>query len=110
MDRAGRLVSSANISINFRTTDNDVSKINSLKNIQLRNKNRINNEQNIIETKIYDENGAPFVKLKTNLCSRPLKFLLDTGAAISLIASDILSMEHNKINYKVNIFGIIGTD
>lgn len=74
-------------------------------NLQANNKMNFN-----IKTKIFTENGAPYVILETNLCKRPLKFLVDTGAAISLIANDIISEKTYKIDYEVTVFGIIGKD
>lgn len=106
MDQFGRLAPSQNMSINFRTINNDENKIDSLKKLQTQNK--IENMN--VKTKIINEKGAPFVAIKTNLCKRPLKFLVDTGAAISLIADDVISENVHKINYEVNVFGIIGKD
>lgn len=60
--------------------------------------------------KIYNENGSPFVTIKSNLCERPLKCLLDTGASISLVSNKIVSGEMYKIEKKINVFGIMGKE
>lgn len=105
MDQIGRLAPSANMSINFRAIKNEQENINSIQNLQIKNSEKLN-----VKTKIYNEKGAPFVIVKTNLCERPLKFLIDTGAAISLITDDVLSKRIHKIDYEVSVFGIIGRD
>lgn len=62
------------------------------------------------EIKILVENGAPFVLLKTNLTGGIIKLLVDTGAAATLIASDIILDSINVAEFKLNLFGLPGRD
>lgn len=111
MKHEGQHVSSPipRLSINFRTSENDENTLNILKTFQI-NSSTNSNEKYIIEHKIFTENGAPFIYLNTNLCDKPLKFLIDTGATITILASDVITKEVTKINYIVNLFGIVGKE
>lgn len=64
----------------------------------------------MIEHEIFSENGAPYILLETNLSERPLKLLVDTGASISLLASDLIYKNIKKANYIINLYGIVGKD
>lgn len=107
MERNGEFVSpNANISINFRTqNEEDVlrkfAQIPEILNYDSTNKNET------IEHKIFFEKGGPFILVvKTNLCERPLKFILDIRAAISIVADNIVDNDLKINDFKVNIFGI----
>lgn len=92
MDRFGQFEPSIhqNLNINFRISDNDYHTIRQLLNIQENNIYHTLNDNtlNKIEIEIFTENRVPYVILNTNLCDRPLKFPIDTGAAISLVANN----------------------
>lgn len=77
-----------NLSVNFRTLENDKNVLDLLKKLQNVNSNVSNIRQTILQ-----ENGAPYVLLSTNLIERPIKLLIDTGASLSLIASDLVSSD-----------------
>lgn len=111
MGQEGRLVSSviSNININFRTSENDQNILKALKDFQKTAQNQTV-ETKEISQKIFNENGAPFIQIKSNLNERPLKLLIDTGAAITILASDLVSKDVNRINYIVNLYGIVGKD
>lgn len=97
------------MSINFRASENDERILNKLQNFQISsNTNFLNNDT--IEYEIHTEGGAPFIYLKTNLIDRPIKFLVDTGASISLLASDLVSEHINKINYTIDLYGMVGKE
>lgn len=106
MEQLGHTVSSnSNISINFRSAENDLNisqKIEIKPEISYRNS--ITKE--IIEQKIFSKNEMPYILLKTNLCDRPIKLSIDTGAAVSIIASDLVRNEMIEENYKLNLFDI----
>ena len=48
--------------------------------------------------------------MKSNLCERPLKFLIDTGASITLLAEDVISEKPYISNYVINLYGVTGKD
>lgn len=97
----------SNISINFRTSENDPHILRSIcKEPQIL---RINSNL-LIKHTFFLEKGAPFILLKTNLCDRPLKMLIDTGAAVSIIANDIIKENIHKTSYFFSLFGIAGKD
>lgn len=87
------------MSINFRTTDNDVQTLKAIQNIQLNNisnielheNNDINEQIDTMEYEIHNEKGAAFIYLKTNLTDRPIKLLVDTGASVSILADDMIT-------------------
>lgn len=114
MDRFGQFEPSIhqNLNINFRISDNDYHTIRQLLNIQENNIYHTLNDNtlNKIEIEIFTENRAPYVILNTNLCDRPLKFLIDTGAAISLVANNSIGKTQSLIKYEVNVFGIMGRE
>lgn len=60
--------------------------------------------------KIYNEDGAPYLSVRTNLQEKRIRFLIDTGASISLLRSDLIPSSSRKIDYCVNLFGIMGKD
>lgn len=96
MKQEGLLVSSAEKNLDY--------KINS-------GENGANSKIKIIKSKIYNDDGAPYIIMKTNLSDRPLKFLLDSGAAVSLLNICILEnvdLLSNIVDHNVNIFGILG--
>lgn len=111
MEYEGRNISSPNqMSIHYKVSQNTENTMNMIKNLQP-NLNNISNENaNTIEYEIFTENGAPFVLLKSNLTDRPIKFLIDTGASISLLADDVITYPVNKINYSVNLYGLVGKE
>lgn len=111
MKQEDRLVSSTNINliIDFRTDKNDKETLEILKKLQRINTIKRNDNLEIIY-KIFNDDGAPFILLKTNLCSKPVKLLVDTGAAISIIASDLILENTKIIKYIINLFGISGKE
>lgn len=99
----------SNISINFRTGDNKEEVLQKLYiNPQILQNNFENNET--IKHEIFYERGAPFIKLQTNLCEMPIKLLIDTGAAVSIVADDVINTNIQKTNYFLTLFGIVGSD
>lgn len=111
MKHEGRLVSSriSNLNINFRTSENDNRVLKALRSFQnLTQTKNLGNEE--IKHKIYNENVAPFIYMSTNLSERPIKLLIDTGAAITILAEDIVPKNIRRVNYVVNLYGIIGKD
>lgn len=116
MERIGLIEPStqSNLNINFRISDNDHHTIKKLLNIQKSNifktQYTLNQHNNNIEKEIFTENRAPYIILNTNLCERPLKFLIDTGAAISLVAKNSIGENNNLIKYEINVFGIMGKE
>lgn len=111
MEQDGLLAPSVinDLTINFRTTENDEKTLNLLRSFhiqpQCENEKRI-----VIKHKIFSENGAPFIYLCTNLSNRPLKLLCDTGAAISILASDIVLDRIKRVDCVINLYGIAGKD
>lgn len=112
MKHYGQPVSSAiyNLSINFHTSKNNHNKINILHCLQDPTPLTHTTEIQTIEHKIININNAPFITLKSNLCERPLKFLLDTGASLSLIADDIILDQTTIHKFIINICGITGKE
>lgn len=109
MERDGQHVSSLkfDISINFRAAKNSEQTLNILKNLQKIHYNgQIKNE--IIEHNIFDDNGAAYILVETNLSNRPLKLMVDTGASISLISTDTLIKGTKILNFIVKLSGIVG--
>lgn len=68
------------------------------------------NSSKILKHKIFLEKGAPFIHLKTSLCKRPLKLLIDTGASVSIIASNVINKSIHKISHFFTLFGIAGKE
>ena len=67
-------------------------------------------EKTFIEHEIFYEEGAPFIRLKSNLSERPLTLMLDTGAAVTLLADDLVSENIVRQDYVVNLYGLVGRD
>lgn len=109
MKHEGQHVSSTkfDISINFRTAKNDKHTLNKIKNLQRVYYNGDVHED-ILEQRIFDENGAAYIFLETNLTNRPLKLMVDTGASISLVAIDAISDSTKMLNFIVKLSGIVG--
>lgn len=109
MEHEGQHVSSQkfDISINFRTAKNDMNTLNKIKELQRVYYNGdVHND--ILEHKIFDENGAAYIFLETNMANRPLKLMVDTGASISLIAINAISDSTRILNFIVKLSGIVG--
>lgn len=99
------------ISINYRTSDNDWKTLNLIKSFQrIYNTVACYHNDGVLTHKIFSENGAPFIYLKTSLIDRPLKLLVDTGASISLIATDVINKNIRITKYIVNLYGVIGKE
>lgn len=108
MECGGQHISSTdpNMTINFRTSDNNEEILKILKNFQFISREK-NNTQSRIISNIFNENGAAYILLKSNFCERPLKLLIDTGASITLLANDIIPKNLNVINYIIKLFGVV---
>lgn len=107
MEHYDQNVSSHSIlSLHFRASRNNDNILNTIKNVQGFSTNTFGN----LTHSIFIENGAPFILLKTNFSEKPLKLLIDTGASISLVASDMIHDKKSKHKYIVNLFGILGKD
>lgn len=108
-----------NMSINFRTADNNnesleynqnlFSKSNNISitealtiNDRNDNENDITNDNDILEYKICNEKGTAYIYLKTNLTERSIKLLIDTGACISILAVDMVIKPVEIINYTIH--------
>lgn len=111
MKHVGQHVSSKlpDLTVNFRTTKNDEKTLGILETLQLVSRKE-NGSKDTLKHEIFNENGAPYLNVSTNLNIRPLKFLVDTGASISLIANDVFHEDNRKIDYIVNLFGIMGKE
>lgn len=109
MKRDGHHVSSPkfDMSINFRACNNSLQTLNILKSLQNIYCNG-NTDKEIIEHKIFDENGAAYIFVETNLSNRPLKLMVDTGASISLIAIDAILEGQRILDFIVKLSGIVG--
>lgn len=107
----GQLFSSKipDITVNFRTSENNENILNTLRDFQILKDDK-NNNLDEIEHDIFNEEGAMFILLKSNLRERPTKLLIDTGASISLLAKDVIPNETHIMNYIVNLYGIVGKD
>lgn len=104
MEQLGQSVpSNSNIYINFRSAQND-SNIPQMNKPRILRKSTTKNEN--IEHEIFSENGMPHILLRTNLCNRPIKLFIDTGAAISIISGNIIENETTTEDYITNILGI----
>lgn len=58
-------------------------------------------------TDLIIENGASFVILHTNITNRPIKLLLDTGAALTLIVSDLIKSKVSfNAAHRTNLHGM----
>lgn len=108
MEYEGQHISSniPNLTVNFRTSENNEKILNVLKDFHLSSNKKLG-AQNGIEHKIFNENGAAYILLKSNFCERPLKFLIDTGASITLLADDLVPEHIHVTNYIVRLFGVV---
>lgn len=97
--------SSKTFSINFRTINNKIDTLKKLNKLQIL-EDKCQNDA--IRINFFSEHNAPIVMLKTNLSENLLKFLIDTGAAVSLIAENVIPLTIEKTKFTVNIFGIMG--
>lgn len=93
-----------NFNINFHKKNNDHSILNILKGFQ-----KIQNVKSF-QHKIFQENNAPFILIQTNLCQRPLKILIDTGASLSLLSNKVVSKKLYKKNCRLNLYGLMGKE
>lgn len=108
MKYTGRHISSIepNLTINFRTFENNEEILDILKDFQLTK--QTTNIQNTITTNIFTEKGAAYILLKSNFSERPyLKLLIDTGASITLLAKDVIKQESQIENYIIKLFGVV---
>lgn len=48
--------------------------------------------------------------LKSNLCERPIKLLVDTGASLSLISRDLVKKDTYKKDIQINLYGLVGKE
>ena len=99
----------SDMTVNFRTSENNESILNILRDFQVIS--NYESKRDKLQHKIFNENGGAYVLIKTSLCpDRPLKFLIDTGASITLLADDIISDGTNIMNYIVKLFGVVGKE
>lgn len=110
MERFGLTTpSSPNTSINFQTYDNDPQRlINFLVKPQVLQFEQKQNRK--LQHEIFVEKGAPFILLNTNLCERPLRLLVDTGASVSILSKDSIKDGTHKVEYYFSLFGIAGKE
>lgn len=95
-----------NLTIDFRASNNSANILNCLKDLHT-TKKRETKRTSIAKSKIFYENGAIYISMLSNLCDRPLKFLIDTGASITLIANDIIRKDVHVTNYTIKLFGVV---
>lgn len=96
MEQSGQTVSSnSNISINFLKENNTEFS---------QNFSKISPKPVVLQ--MNSQGGMPFILLNTNLCERPIKMFIDTGAAVSIIASDVIDDKIIEENCTLNFFGI----
>lgn len=107
MKHRGRNVSSTkpNLTIDFRTSQNNERILNVLKKFHSSPKET--KDSSTVQSKIFYEEGAIYILLKSNLSERPLKFLIDTGASITLVANDAITKTKHKTNYIIKLFGVV---
>lgn len=63
-----------------------------------------------LEYNIFHKNNASFVIIQLNLLEWPITLMIDTGAAISIIAEDKINERIKIKNKTINLFGIAGRD
>lgn len=63
-----------------------------------------------LEYNIFHKNNASFVIIQSNLWEWPITLMIDTGAAISIIAEDKINERIKIKNKTINLFGIAGRD
>lgn len=104
MDCTGQNIPSNLLTVKFRTNENSEKVMNILKKFH-------NNETNMgLICKIVQENSSIFIIINTNLTTRPIKLLIDTGASISLIAIDVILNNIQKSDFIIDLWGITGTN
>lgn len=104
MDSLGQDTPSQILKVKFRTDKNSKKIMNILKNLHK------SEEKMGLTCKIVQENDSIFIIIKTDLTIRPIKLLIDTGASISLIATDVVLSNIQKLNFIVDLWGITGTN
>lgn len=110
MESLGQIVPSiSHICINFRTVDNEPQVLEKISTTPQVFQYEVNSDK-ILKHEFILENGIPFIFLETNLCERPIKLFVDTGAAVSIIANDVIENEVIRENYILNLFGIAGKE
>lgn len=110
MEQLGQFVSSSqNISINFNLAENTSDILHKIE-IKPEFFQKNSNTEEIIVQKIHSENGIPYILVNTNLCERPIKLYIDTGAAVSIIANNVIENDTIKENEALNLFGINDTE
>lgn len=107
MKYEGRNVSSKkpNLTIDFRTSRNNEKILNVLRNFHSSSNEK--KDSSTVQSKIFYEEGAIYILLKSNLSERPLKFLIDTGASITLVANDAITKAKHWTNYIIKLFGVV---
>lgn len=68
---------------------------------------------NHISTLIYDleiSNNALYIRIFTNVTTRPIRLIVDTGAVITLVACDLIMEMIEKTNCKLNLCGVTGQE
>lgn len=105
MNFQGQKVSSNILNINFKTNQNEKHTLNLLKCFQSGIKYR-----GSLEHEIFYENGAPYISIESNLCERPLKLLVDTGASLSLISKELVKGDTYKREIQINLYGLVGKE
>lgn len=96
--------SKPNLNINFETKNNDNNILNLLKKFQ--NVEKLDTFFHAI----FQEDNAPYILINTNLCRRPLKLLIDTGASLSIISNEIISKNSITKNCQINLYGLNGKE
>lgn len=108
MERDGQHIPSHTnfLSIHVNKDKNDMEKMKLLQNLQVFHFDT----HKILTEKFFIHGRSPFIYLHTNLTNRPLKMLIDTGAAISLIVKNSIEDDSNKRDFKLKLLGIGGQE
>ncbi|XP_031625653.1 uncharacterized protein LOC116342279 [Contarinia nasturtii] len=56
------------------------------------------------------ENCKPFIILWSNITIKPVKLMIDTGATLTVVASDLVNPDVLDTSDRVSIYGIAGPD
>lgn len=67
-------------------------------------------EYGAMESKLEIRGGDIFITLTTEFTIRPIRLLVDTGAAISLISENVIKPDAKLRNLNVKLFGFSGKD